>query len=86
MKLPSAYSFQKAMKISCRRPCCAASGGPGHVHLSNGSYDAHRSGVPAHPQKNPVQMAGQGLIHISKDYLMFIFLPELQLPEQLEQL
>jgi pyruvate dehydrogenase (quinone) len=26
--------------------CCAGSSGPGHVHLLNGLYDAHRSGVP----------------------------------------
>jgi len=26
--------------------CCAGSCGPGHVHLINGIYDAHRSGVP----------------------------------------
>jgi pyruvate dehydrogenase (quinone) len=26
--------------------CCAGSCGPGHVHLINGMYDAHRSGVP----------------------------------------
>ena len=25
--------------------CCAGSGGPGHVHLINGLYDAHRSGA-----------------------------------------
>lgn len=25
--------------------CCAGSSGPGHVHLINGLYDAHRSGV-----------------------------------------
>ncbi|WP_089807256.1 thiamine pyrophosphate-dependent enzyme [Chitinophaga sp. YR627] len=25
--------------------CCAGSSGPGHVHLVNGLYDAHRSGV-----------------------------------------
>jgi pyruvate dehydrogenase (quinone) len=26
--------------------CCAGSCGPGHVHLINGLYDAHRNGVP----------------------------------------
>jgi pyruvate dehydrogenase (quinone) len=26
--------------------CCAGSSGPGHVHLINGLYDAHRSGIP----------------------------------------
>lgn len=26
--------------------CCAGSSGPGHVHLINGLYDAHRSGAP----------------------------------------
>lgn len=26
--------------------CCAGSSGPGHVHLINGVYDAHRSGAP----------------------------------------
>ncbi|WDF54197.1 thiamine pyrophosphate-dependent enzyme [Mucilaginibacter sp. KACC 22063] len=26
--------------------CCAGSSGPGHVHLINGLYDAHRSNVP----------------------------------------
>lgn len=26
--------------------CCAGSSGPGHVHLLNGLYDAHRSGAP----------------------------------------
>ena len=25
--------------------CCAGSSGPGHVHLVNGLYDAHRSGA-----------------------------------------
>src|ERR1700744_6255759 len=26
--------------------CCGGSSGPGHVHLVNGLYDAHRSGAP----------------------------------------
>ncbi|WP_428329444.1 thiamine pyrophosphate-dependent enzyme [Mucilaginibacter sp.] len=26
--------------------CCAGSSGPGHIHLINGLYDAHRSGAP----------------------------------------
>lgn len=26
--------------------CCAGSSGPGHVHLINGLYDAHRSSAP----------------------------------------
>lgn len=26
--------------------CCAGSSGPGHVHLINGLYDAHRAGSP----------------------------------------
>lgn len=26
--------------------CCAGSSGPGHVHLLNGLYDAHRWGAP----------------------------------------
>jgi pyruvate dehydrogenase (quinone) len=26
--------------------CCAGSSGPGHVHLVNGLYDAHRTGAP----------------------------------------
>jgi pyruvate dehydrogenase (quinone) len=26
--------------------CCAGSSGPGHVHLLNGLYEAHRSGIP----------------------------------------
>jgi len=26
--------------------CCAGSSGPGHVHLINGLYDAHKSGAP----------------------------------------
>src|ERR1700712_4380838 len=26
--------------------CCAGSSGPGHVHLINGLYEAHRSGAP----------------------------------------
>jgi pyruvate dehydrogenase (quinone) len=26
--------------------CCAGSSGPGHIHLINGLYDAHRSNVP----------------------------------------
>jgi pyruvate dehydrogenase (quinone) len=26
--------------------CCAGSSGPGHVHLINGLYDAHKSGIP----------------------------------------
>ena len=31
---------------SRRLACCAGSSGPGHVHLINGLYDAHRSGAP----------------------------------------
>src|ERR1700753_1328549 len=26
--------------------CCAGSSGPGHVHLINGLYDAHKAGAP----------------------------------------
>jgi len=33
-------------RLTGRLACCAGSCGPGHVHLINGLYDAHRSMVP----------------------------------------
>ena len=33
-------------QLTGRPGCCAGSSGPGHVHLINGLYDAHRSGAP----------------------------------------
>ncbi|HEX6027298.1 MAG TPA: thiamine pyrophosphate-binding protein, partial [Solirubrobacter sp.] len=33
-------------QLTGRLTCCAGSSGPGHVHLINGVYDAHRSMVP----------------------------------------
>lgn len=39
--------LRQGQKPSCMGglACCAGSSGPGHVHLINGVYDAHRSGA-----------------------------------------
>ena len=41
-----AYAAAAEAQITGRPGCCAGSSGPGHVHLINGLYDAHRSGAP----------------------------------------
>lgn len=41
-----AYAAGAEAQITGDLACCAGSSGPGHVHLINGLYDAHRSGAP----------------------------------------
>ncbi|MCC8187752.1 MAG: thiamine pyrophosphate-dependent enzyme [Bacteroides sp.] len=41
-----AYAAGAEAQLSGKLACCAGSCGPGHVHLLNGLYDAHRSGAP----------------------------------------
>ncbi len=41
-----AYAAGAEAQLSDALACCAGSSGPGHVHLINGLYDAHRSGAP----------------------------------------
>ncbi len=41
-----AYAAAAEAQLTGRPRCCAGSSGPGHVHLINGLYDAHRSGAP----------------------------------------
>lgn len=41
-----AYAAGAEAQLTGRPGCCAGSSGPGHVHLVNGLYDAHRSGAP----------------------------------------
>ena len=41
-----AYAAGAEAQLHGQLACCAGSSGPGHVHLINGLYDAHRSGVP----------------------------------------
>lgn len=41
-----AFAAGAEAQLTGRLACCAGSSGPGHVHLMNGLYDAHRSGAP----------------------------------------
>lgn len=41
-----AYAAAAEAQLTGLPGCCAGSSGPGHVHLINGLYDAHRSGAP----------------------------------------
>lgn len=41
-----AYAAGAEAQLTGKLGCCAGSSGPGHVHLVNGLYDAHRSGAP----------------------------------------
>ena len=41
-----AYAAGAEAQVTGNLACCAGSSGPGHVHLINGLYDAHRSGAP----------------------------------------
>lgn len=41
-----AYAAGAEAQLNGQIACCAGSSGPGHVHLVNGLYDAHRTGVP----------------------------------------
>ena len=41
-----AYAAAAEAQLTGHLACCAGSSGPGHVHLINGLYDAHRSGAP----------------------------------------
>ncbi len=40
-----AYAAGAEAQLTGKLACCAGSSGPGHVHLVNGLYDAHRSGA-----------------------------------------
>ena len=44
-----AYAAGTEAQLTGLPGCCAGSSGPGHVHLINGLYDAHRSGAPSLP-------------------------------------
>lgn len=41
-----AFAAAAEAQLTGELACCAGSSGPGHVHLINGLYDAHRSGTP----------------------------------------
>lgn len=41
-----AFAAGAEAQLTGRLACCAGSSGPGHVHLINGVYDAHRSNAP----------------------------------------
>src|SRR5918911_2510833 len=41
-----AFAAAAEAQLTGRLAVCAGSAGPGHVHLVNGLYDAHRSGAP----------------------------------------
>ncbi len=41
-----AYAAGAEAQLTGELACCAGSSGPGHVHLINGLYDAHRSAAP----------------------------------------
>lgn len=41
--------------------CCAGSSGPGHVHLINGLYDAHRWGAPVIALPSTIERADYGM-------------------------
>lgn len=41
-----AFAAGAEAQLNGHLACCAGSSGPGHVHLLNGLYDAHRSGAP----------------------------------------
>ncbi len=41
-----AYAAGAEAQLTGKLACCAGSSGPGHVHLINGLYDAHRSEAP----------------------------------------
>jgi pyruvate dehydrogenase (quinone) len=41
-----AFAASAEAQLTGKLACCAGSCGPGHVHLINGLYDAHRSGAP----------------------------------------
>lgn len=41
-----AYAAGAEAQVTGQLACCAGSSGPGHVHLINGLYDAHKSGAP----------------------------------------
>lgn len=42
----AAYAAAAEAQLTNKITCCAGSCGPGHVHLINGLYDAHRSEAP----------------------------------------
>lgn len=41
-----AFAAGAEAQLTGRLACCAGSSGPGHVHLINGVYDAHRTNAP----------------------------------------
>ncbi|MGI4728014.1 MAG: thiamine pyrophosphate-dependent enzyme [Janthinobacterium lividum] len=41
-----AYAASAEAQLTGELACCAGSSGPGHVHLINGLYDAHKSAAP----------------------------------------
>lgn len=53
--------------------CCAGSSGPGHVHLVNGVYDAHRSGAPVLVIASAIPSGEQGTEYFQETNTIRLF-------------
>ncbi|UIR57212.1 thiamine pyrophosphate-dependent enzyme [Sphingobacterium sp. SRCM116780] len=53
--------------------CCAGSCGPGHVHLINGMYDAHRSHVPMIVIASTINTAEMGMNYFQETNTIKLF-------------
>jgi pyruvate dehydrogenase (quinone) len=89
-----AYAAGAEAQLTGNISCCAGSSGPGHVHLVNGLYDAHRTGAPVlaiastcqstefgmeyHQETNPIKLFDDCSL-----YNQIAFTPE-QLPRMLQ--
>ncbi|HEY0486075.1 MAG TPA: pyruvate dehydrogenase [Mycobacteriales bacterium] len=68
-----AFAAGAEAQLTGRLGCCAGSCGPGHVHLVNGLYDAHRSMAPvlALAAHVPSTEIGTGYFQETKPELLF---------------
>ncbi len=68
-----AYAAAAEAQLTGELACCAGSSGPGHVHLINGLYDAHRTGAPvlAIASTIPSQEFGMGYFQETNTIKLF---------------
>ncbi len=68
-----AYAAGAEAQLTGEIACCAGSSGPGHVHLINGLYDAHRSNAPVIAIASAIPSSEQGVKYFQETDTMKLF-------------
>ncbi len=68
-----AYAAGAEAQLTGEIGCCAGSSGPGHVHLINGLYDAHRSNAPVIAIASTMPSNEQGMKYFQETNTLSLF-------------